>query len=534
MKVNNNENSRIVVDSFNKRGEIAKPEDVKPLGLEFDDADRVYICDRNGRYAMFHYRDDYDKTPVQNNIQPPSSEDGKKCSWGDRMSVMKEAEEAMKRRVSAVRGWIINTETGKLCCRSFTESPIVFVSPSELKQYSDDEYTFKPFVEGATLRLFWNEEKETWFHSTHRKIDCSRSRIPGVELGFLEMFNQACPDFDYSQLDKSKIYIIQIMHRDNQIMNQEIVETPTAYHIASIINCGEDDMMLIDGCEDNRLNGLSYLENIELDEAIGLLQIRKCVIVRKDYEIIQIAPKTIQKLMKIRGYDETPYIPVELMYLRLSPEERPLLIQAVPPHQKKWASKVRMEKYIENGIHQLSNFCAGVLLDKIRGRKIFLSKTLNWLVNKAQFETKPRNHAFVKTSYELIIRELSEKNGINLYRCFKDLESFKKNQKKKGLKQLSKSQDSCFNSYSSEGVSYASIVKKSSSHNDISDLENKPQFRPKPGKHNKNSNRRSPNKKNPNNSYRKRRPKDKKYNGRKSPGKPKSNEVTAFLAKLGD
>ena len=404
---------RTVVDSYSRRGEMAQISDVVALGLEPEDSDKIYVCDRFEHLSMFHYRQGqayYNKTNVstKNIIETNAKESQKDPN-----------------KISNIRGLVVDTETNEICCRSFSETELNIVNPLEIEKYSNEGYTFKPFVEGATLRLFWDKITEHWFFSTHKKIDCSRSKIPGVELGFMDMFNQACPDFDLNELNKDYVYIIQVMHRDNQIMNQEVVDTPICYHLATLKGRGKmEDLNIIHN--DVKLKGLSYLPDLTLDEAIGELQMRKCIIASKEFDIIQLAPQSIQKLIEIRHYSEVPYLPVELMYLRLDVSDRKYLIDALPPHQKELASPFRMDRWINSNIDELSKFCANILQNKIRGNFVSISKTLKWLVDKVVLKNKNSHYEFIKMSYEIIIREMSLKNGETFHRCIKDMKSTKK------------------------------------------------------------------------------------------------------------
>jgi len=434
MSQNNEDSSRvtkgkIVVDQFCTKGELPEMKDIMDIGLDQDDLDRVYICDRNDNYTMFHFKANYNERKVSAN--------GRDCieaSWGDQTVELEELQEEMRSRVSKVRGVVINQVTKEIVCRSFGETNMVFKNPSELEHYKDDGYIFKQFVEGATIRLFWDKDAERWLHSSHKKIDCTNSKVPGVEIGFKDMFEEASPNFNYDQLDKNKIYIIQVVHKLNQIMNQEVVETPTSYHLASIIRDG--NLELIDEPQNNesKIDGFKYLDILDIKKAVALLQVRKCVIARKGYDIVQVVPKKLAKLVEIRKYTDAPYVPVELMYLRLKANDRPLLIQAVPPHQKQKASVKHMEKYIGTKSEELALFCANTFINGLQGRHYMMKKTLSWLVNQVRFKEKNIHHQLIKIEYLAIINDMVADNGETLYRCFKDMEAAKKSFKKNGFK----------------------------------------------------------------------------------------------------
>ncbi len=461
---------RYMGDNFKKNQHEATVEDVLALGLQASDVSKIVVCDRLGDLTMFHFKENYDQ-------EDASEEGGEKVAgnsdveevdlkasknWGDLIENVSEKKkkifESMKERVSAVRGWILsnkiqdnkteggnktegNKVTRKLICKSFGSTSIVHLNPSQLSNYKDMGYVFHLFIEGSTLRFFWLSEPTAedasagrWVRSSYRKIDSVNSRIPGIELGFQQMFDEASPNFDLSQLNKDYIYVFQVMHRDNQIMNQDIIDRPVVYHIATITghNCLEPMKLL--PLVPNQIKGVYTIDEIPFDAAVEFLQVRKSIMACRGYEIVQLAPKSIENLMRIRGYqatDSVPYIPIELMYLRLPVNDRSYLVEAVPPHQKLLASDERMKEYIDFNTDKLADFCTQILMAKISGNRVSFSKTLKWLVGKVRLENRNSTHMSIKHEYLGVIHQMVYFNGESAYRCFRDMESALKHIEKK-------------------------------------------------------------------------------------------------------
>ncbi|MEO7818448.1 MAG: hypothetical protein ABIS18_04785, partial [Actinomycetota bacterium] len=264
---NSQANDRKVLGAgYIKRGELATEQDAIILGLAPGDADKIFICDRDKNLAMFHFKDPQEapKMPIIKELcissasedclpgglfasspSPPPTDSridlaasfdsfpemhvddaafsnmqpSQSCAAANSLSPEGEGQ-ARSADHTLVRGWIINIDTGKLVCKSFSEGSVVFVDPPTIetdKCWSGWE--FKPYREGTTIRIFWDQEQ--WRLSTHRKIDASTSRIPGVEIEVSKLFADSCPAFSYDLLSKDVIYVLQIVHRDNQIMNPE-------------------------------------------------------------------------------------------------------------------------------------------------------------------------------------------------------------------------------------------------------------------------------------------------------------------------
>src|SRR5579885_3075587 len=425
------------------KGEPATADDIKILGLEPSDINRIYRCDKHGDLIMFHYVEGYDQVSFTDFNETESkykTDDLKvmKQSWGEIADEEAKRFEKMKSRISKVRGWIINTKTNKIICKSFTETSIVHIAPDDIEKYINDGFILKPFIEGTNIRVF--RYGDVWLHSTNKKINCINSRIPVCEANIYQMFKEALGDFNYDQLNPHFIYIFHLMHMHNQIMNQEIVDTPKVYHVASIfsqttpypmkiaefevdkVNHRSTSPDISEYSSNEKLKGVCYLENLDIDEAQGLLQMRQCVLARRGYEIIQLASPIMERFMKIRGYSNTPFNPIELLYLRLPVQDRPFLVDVMPPHQKQMASPSRMEEYVKVNSERLANFCAEVLITFLSGNKPRVTKCLYWLIKQIRLENIHVSKEFIKDEFRKLIDNLARNSGESLYRCFKDLE----------------------------------------------------------------------------------------------------------------
>ena len=441
--------SKIKINSHSVKGEKAKLEDISSLSLQPSDVERVYICDSDNekKLVMIHYVDGYDKISVHDFgsiesqyksllvLEDSGSDSGEterkviKKSWGDIADQVGKKFEEMKKRISPIRGWIINDKTKTVVCRGFSETSIVHISPSDVQYYLDNGYTLNPFIEGTIIRIFWYQDQ--WVHSTNKKINFINSRIPVVEASIFDMFKEALPGFDYGQLNKERIYIFHLMHKYNQIMNQDVVETPKIYHLATLMASTTDKPMeLVEKPEE--LYGVEYIRNITVDEAEELLQTRRCIIARKGFELIQLASVSLEKSMRIRSYNENPFNPIQLLYMKLPVEDRPYLIEVVPPHQKQTASQESMDDYIRENSDKLSSFCAEVLLSKISGSGLQIGKTVNWLVKKVKLDNPHVPFSTVKSLFDDVIYKMVNEDGETLYRCFKEQNNFQKHSTKKG------------------------------------------------------------------------------------------------------
>lgn len=411
---------KVLNGGYSKKGEVATEEDAVNLGLDPEDASKIYICNREGNLAMFHFRDEYNK----------SLDDGED-----------------HKKITSVRGWIMDINTNQVLCKSFTEGSVFFTDSKEMHEMDWTGYRFSTFLEGATIRVF--HDGREWQYSTHRKIDCHGSRIPGVEIEVFKIFQDSWPEFDESILNKNLIYVFQVVHRDNQIMNPDPVVESRVYHLATISSSFSEEpfKLLSYGADDPRyrLTGAHYTDSMNLEFACeNYISKNKSIIAYKGFEITQIASHAMAKLMEVRGCDQAPYIPAELMYLRLSPADRPLLIDAVPYHLREKVSVERMTEYIETNVVRLSQFCAQTLLAKISGVQILLTKTLTWLLRRVLLDKQTISMNEIAGEYERIIRPMISDNGVSLYRCFRDIDVVNNKMKKVGVIQTEPSDEMRF------------------------------------------------------------------------------------------
>ena len=138
--------------------------------------------------------------------------------------------------------------------------------------------------------------------------------------------------------------------------------------------------------------------------------------------VIRTSVQSLAKLMEIRGHDKAPYIPAPLMYLRLSEEDRPLLIHAVPYHVKPLVTAEVMTAYIQDHSRKLAHFCACALQAKLFTSGLPLTKTLKWLVNDIHLKNKHTKFDKIYNLYMEKIVKLVAVNGTTAYRCFRDVE----------------------------------------------------------------------------------------------------------------
>jgi len=401
---------RQVIDGgYSKKGELATINDALALGLLASDADKIYICDRNRHLVMFHCKDDYETTET----------DADKI-YAERM------------RISAIRGWIVNSITNEIVCRSFTETSILFTVSEHLTPMDWTGWTFSPYLEGTTIRTFWDGSE--WLHATHRKIDFSNSKIPGAELVLKDIFKECLPNLNYDELDKTVTYVFHMVHQENQIMNPVPVPQPHIVHLTSFrgnefIQLGEIAAS-VDGklaVLANAVPGCAYYPDLILEQAQSFLDAGWCCSVRRGFEIVQLAAPGMEYLMRIRGTNVAPYIPVELMYLRLNPEDRPNLHAAVAYHLKEKAQPAVMESWISYNAGRLALFCAQNLDAKRNKNGVSLTRTLTWLLKTYRMPNDEVTIDQMHGEYQRIIANLIMTNGVTIYRCFRDMVSVMQN-----------------------------------------------------------------------------------------------------------
>lgn len=123
------------------------------------------------------------------------------------------------------RGWIIDLEEKRVIARSFDFAPEKVVKFDQLPNVP-----LTVAKEGTILRVYSREGKLCV--STHRKLDCKKSKWSSSKT-FHEMFLEACERMKIdpeSLKSDNKCYVLLLVHPENQIINQEIVE-PTLFHL---------------------------------------------------------------------------------------------------------------------------------------------------------------------------------------------------------------------------------------------------------------------------------------------------------------
>jgi len=129
-----------------------------------------------------------------------------------------EYDEQVMSVIGAVRGVIVDNDTGKVVCRSYPWTP-EHVSYG-LEKIPQDYDAFCA-VEGTVLRVFWNQTKQEWLVSTHRRIDAAESRWG--QARFKELFEEL-KTFDYNDLNKDLAYMFLESHPNNRFLYE--VDTP--------------------------------------------------------------------------------------------------------------------------------------------------------------------------------------------------------------------------------------------------------------------------------------------------------------------
>lgn len=382
-----------ISNGFDGRGESATEEDGILLGLTPEQLPYVSIIGRHGSLAMFHFLDRDQKTVS---------------------------------KVHSIRGWVVNINTNEVVCPSYSETSISFIDPVLLMDPVFEGVEIKPYIEGLTIRMFWDGEK--WIHVAHRKIDCTNSNIPGCSKTYVEMFHDACPTFNYDQLNKAMTYVFLVYNTESQIMNPDPVTEAGVYHMATISGRRPSEFKLEEG---PALTGVWYLNSIDQKKAISILQEGKFVMVHDGFDLIKIGDLGSEKLMEIRGYDKHRDVPVELMYMRLSPEDRPALFHAVPFHLKQKATSTYMSQYMVEYTRRLAAYCAQLAVFGSSRGPSKLSKPMVSLFQILKFPRHRVREDKLAGIYYECIKNLSNTKGDLIYSCFKDMDRTIENAQKR-------------------------------------------------------------------------------------------------------
>lgn len=369
------------------KAELATEEDAILLGLRPEDAPFLYICDRFEHFAMFYFRDH-----TEIGVESPAS---------------------------SIRGWIVDTHSNRVVCPSYVEKSISYIDPKLLSVADFGDLDIRMYVEGINIRLFWSGSK--WIHAAQRKIDCTNSKIPGCDETYLEMFNEASPNFDYEQLDKNLVYVMIVQNFKSQIMNPTEIPSPMLYHVATISIDQNSKLSVAVG--QPRLTGVHYIPQLSIENAIISMTLGSFVMIYDGFDLMKLGDIRMEKLVEIRGTAGNTHVPVELMYMRLPPDDRPLLVDAVPFHLKSQACSEKMEPYIDENSRKLASYCAGLAtFDSRTTCPPKLTKCLLKLFSYLKFPKKRVNMQRLSEIYLAIIQDLTASRGDFIYACFKEME----------------------------------------------------------------------------------------------------------------
>lgn len=166
------------------------------------DTSLLYIYDKNDRYTLVRYGDEFDE------------------------------------KTGEVRGWIVDCndkENLKVVCKSFPYTPLqVFDGKQQTIQYEK----YQVILEGTIVRAwsgYDNENNQKLYVSTHGKLDCSNSRW-GSKKTFKQMFDEAINimKFDTKKFMDGNVYIMMLVHPENQITNLYNVKFPSIFHLETL------------------------------------------------------------------------------------------------------------------------------------------------------------------------------------------------------------------------------------------------------------------------------------------------------------
>ncbi len=171
----------------------ATPELLKSIGVGVEWAEYIRILDRQDSLVLLHYVNTWVSSTDHTIDETPLGQ------------------------IGHVRGIIVDTNTGRIICRSFPYTPEVISEDSERigSLFSKDlsEVSVYTSCEGTVMRLFWYGEE--WHISTHRKIDANNSYWTGPTFG--SMFKDL-REFDLDDLDKNYCYAFLMSHNGNRLV----------------------------------------------------------------------------------------------------------------------------------------------------------------------------------------------------------------------------------------------------------------------------------------------------------------------------
>ena len=136
----------LVTGGYVKKKADISDQEARCLGISEIDKNKVYVCDRDQEYSLYHFYDPFGNNPS----------------------------------IANIRGWIVNNKNNMLVCPSWSENYHMFIESQNFLDFDWDEFTFTPYLEGTTLSVFWDDDN--CHYAVNRKLDSRKSRIPVVEL----------------------------------------------------------------------------------------------------------------------------------------------------------------------------------------------------------------------------------------------------------------------------------------------------------------------------------------------------------------
>jgi hypothetical protein len=198
-----------------------------------------------------------------------------------------------------IRGLVIDKKQNKIIMKSFPNTKNVII---ENNYDSLDQFKyFSQRYEGTIIRVRYYNQK--WLISTHRKIDCSKSKF-GSQT-FKQMFEDACKfmDFDYTTLDQNLCYVFLLVHPNNQITNQYTVENPHLYHLDTL----SDSHYYLFGLKN--LKSIYKNSTIKIPKPQILNKTQAIDLLKQGYGVVSLGfqnktnfiPSSLNTLIEIRG-----------------------------------------------------------------------------------------------------------------------------------------------------------------------------------------------------------------------------------------
>lgn len=121
--------------------------------------------------------------------------------------------------VQEARGIIINTQTMEVVCWPFRKF-------GNYGEYYTDEIDWatarvQDKVDGSIIKLWWNEEKNSWQFSTNSMINADKSPCASLVTGtYGDLIRKAenYNDIPFAELDKDNTYIFELVSPENRVV----------------------------------------------------------------------------------------------------------------------------------------------------------------------------------------------------------------------------------------------------------------------------------------------------------------------------